>query len=132
MKRNGFTLAEIMIVLAILGLLMSVAVPRLTGRTQEARTQAARLQVENLGLALDAFEYDCGRYPSTDEGLDALRQAPSGLDQWKGPYIKKSVPTDPWNNTYVYLAPGSRNTDYDLYSLGPDREEGGPDDIGNW
>lgn len=127
--KGGFTLIEIMLVIAILGILVGVAVPRLTGRTEEARVQAARLQIENLGLALDAFEYDCGRYPTTHEGLAALREAPGPMPGWKGPYLKKTVPTDPWKNPYVYLSPGSRNKDYDLYSWGSDQQDGGGDEI---
>ena len=121
-----------MLVVAILGVLVSVALPRLTGRTEEARIQAARLQVENLGLALDAFEFDCGRYPLAQEGLEALRITPPGVAGWKGPYLKKALPRDPWKNPYVYLSPGLKNQDYDLYSTGPDQQEGGADDIGNW
>lgn len=133
MKRNkGFTLAEIMLVIAILGILVSVVLPRLTGRTQEARAQTTRLQLENLGAALDAFELDCGRYPSSDEGLDALRVAPRDATGWRGPYLKKAVPADAWKNSYVYVFPGRHNTDYDLYSRGPDQQDGTNDDIGNW
>ena len=131
-RRRGFTLAEIMLVVAILGILVSVVVPRLAGRTQEARAQAARLQIENLGLALDAFEYDCGRYPASHEGLSALREAPAGANGWKGPYLKKSVPRDPWGGAYAYRSPGNRNADYDLYSPGADGAEGSTDDVGNW
>lgn len=133
MKRPaGFTLAEIMLVVAILGILVSVVVPRLTGRTQEARIQAVRLQIENIGMALDAFEFDCGRYPTSAEGLDALRREPANAAGWKGPYLRKKAPTDPWDSPYVYRAPGARNPDYDLLSKGPDQNEGGPDDVGNW
>lgn len=126
---GGFTLAEIMLVVAILGILVGVVLPRMTGRTKEARTQAARLQMENLSMALDAFEYDCGRYPTTQEGLAALREAPAGAANWKGPYLKKAAPVDPWNNAYVYSVPGRQTSDYDLSSMGPDGEEGGPDDL---
>lgn len=122
-----------MLVIAILGILVGVAVPRLTGRTEEARVQAARLQIENIGLALDAFEYDCGRYPFTSEGLEALREPVPSLSGWKGPYLKKSVPLDPWKNAYTYVSPGSRNRDYDLYSKGPaglgPLNQGGADEI---
>lgn len=132
MTRRGFTLVEIMLVVAILGVLVSVALPRLTGRTQDARLQAARLQIENLGMALDAFEYDCGRYPTTSEGLEALTAAPGGAAGWKGPYMKKRAPTDPWRVAYAYARPGVRGSDYDLYSFGPDQRQGGGDDVGNW
>jgi general secretion pathway protein G len=127
-NESGFTLAEIMLVIAILGILASVVFPRLTGRTQEARVQAARLQLENLAMALDAFEHDCGRYPGTGEGLAALREAPGNVSGWKGPYIRKRLPSDPWKNAYVYRFPGTQ-TDYDLISMGPDGHEGGSDDL---
>lgn len=128
-NKNGFTLAELMLVVAILGILVSVVLPRMTGRTKEARHQAARLQMENISMALDAFEYDCGRYPTAQEGLEALHQQPSGLNPWKGPYMKKAVPFDPWNKPYTYASPGNKNTDFDLSSGGPDLQEGTADDI---
>jgi general secretion pathway protein G len=131
-RQKGFTLAEIMLVVAILGILVSVVVPRLSGRTREAQLQVARLQIENLSTALDAFEYDNGRYPTTQEGLESLRQAPAGLSQWKGPYLKKAIPLDPWRNAYLYASPGRRNPDYDLMTFGADGQEGGENDVGNW
>jgi general secretion pathway protein G len=129
---GGFTLIEIMLVIAILGILISVAVPRLAGRTEEARQQATRLQIENLSAALDAFEFDCGRFPTAQEGLEALRQRPSAALNWKGPYLKKPLAHDPWQGAYAYAAPGTHNHDYDVYSPGPDGREGTSDDIGNW
>lgn len=131
-QRRGFTLVEVMVVLAILGLLISVALPRFSGRTEEARIQTTRLQIENLSAALDAFEFDCGRYPSTLEGLAALKTEPVNTPGWKGPYMKKSIPVDPWKNTYVYVSPGIKSVDYDVYSFGPDRQDGSEDDIGSW
>ncbi len=131
-RTRGFTLAEIMLVVAILGILVSVVVPRLSGRTHEAQTQATRLQIENLSVALDAFEYDNGRYPTAQEGLEALRLSPPGSTNWKGPYLKKQVPMDPWRNPYSYTIPGSHNQDFDLYSFGKDGRAGTEDDIGNW
>lgn len=135
MKRKdhcGFTLIEIMLVVAILGILISVVLPRLTGRTEEAKLQAARLQVETIGIALDTFEVDNGRFPSSQEGLTALWEEPADAVNWKGPYLKKPSPIDPWKNPYVYAFPGLKSNDYDLYSLGPDRRDGSEDDIGNW
>lgn len=130
-RTAGFTLIEIMLVVAILGVLVSVALPRLTGRTQEARIQAARMQIENLEMALDAFEFDCGRHPTTSEGLEALTAA-GGLPGWKGPYMKKKAPRDPWGTAYAYVSPGRDGRDHDVFSHGPDRRDGGGDDLGNW
>ncbi len=130
-RRRGFTLVEIMVVVAIIGALLSVALPRLTGRTEEARLQAARLQVENLAMSLDAFSFDCARFPTAAEGLGALRDTP-GDAGWKGPYLKRALPPDPWHGAYVYFQPGSRGTDYDVFSAGPDHQSGTEDDIGNW
>jgi general secretion pathway protein G len=132
MKRRGFTLVEIMVVLAILGLLVSVALPRFAGRTEEARVHTAKLQIENFSAALDAFEFDCGRYPTSDEGMDALRTEPSGISGWKGPYLKKAIPLDPWKQAYNYISPGFKSVDYDVSSSGPDRISGNDDDIGSW
>lgn len=130
-RQEGFTLVEIMVVVAIIGALLSVALPRLTGQTEEARRQAARLQVENLSMAIDAFSFDCARFPSAQEGLAALRESP-GDRGWKGPYLKRTVPSDPWHGAYVYAVPPARATDYDVYSPGPDHQAGTEDDIGNW
>lgn len=131
-RNNGFTLIEIMVVLSILGLLMSIALPRMTGRTQEARIQTTKLQIENLASAVDAFEFDCGRFPTPEEGLNALREAPFDGRGWNGPYLKKAIPLDPWQEEFVYDVPGQRSVDYDIFSKGPDRQAGTGDDIGSW
>lgn len=132
--RAGFTLIEIMIVVVILGILISIVAPRLRGRTQKAKIAAAKTTIEgNLALALDLYELDNGDYPPGEQGLEALSKAPSNASNWKGPYLKKRVPLDPWKNAYVYLCPGTHNPeDYDLYSYGPDGVAGGGDDITNW
>jgi general secretion pathway protein G len=85
----------------------------------------------NLGAALDAFEYDCGRYPTTAENLEGLLVAPAGITGWEGPYLKKHVPVDPWSHPYLYQSPGLRQVDYDLISFGGDGQEGGGDDLSN-
>lgn len=133
MRRLGFTLVELLIVVTILGILVAAVVPRLAGRTEQARIGRAEVDVKgNITLALDLFEVDAGNYPSTEQGLAALRTAPADADHWRGPYLKQE-PIDPWGRPYRYLQPGSRNPqDYDLFSLGPDGVEGTADDIGNW
>lgn len=131
--RPGFTLVELLLVLVILAVLAVVVVPKFTGRSQQAKITAAQTDIANMEVVIDAFEVDCARYPTTEEGVQALVKQPSGLVEWKGPYLKRGVPKDPWRNLYVYRYPGQRNpASYDLYSLGPDGQEGGGDDIGNW
>jgi general secretion pathway protein G len=130
-NKKGFTLIEMMLVVVIISILVTVVLPRLTGKTEQARISAARLQIETISMALDSFELDNGRYPSTTESLNSLRVNPSNLKKWNGPYLKKDIFSDPWGNPYVYACPGTHNNDYDLYSLGPNGVQGG-DDIGNW
>jgi len=132
-RRGGFTLIELLLVLVILAVLAVVVVPKFTGRSQQAKETAARVDISNMEVAIDAFEVDCSRYPTSEEGIKALVQQPPGLIEWKGPYLKRGVPADPWHNPYVYRFPGQHNSSgYDLYSLGPDGQEGGGDDIDNW
>jgi len=122
---TGFTLIELLIVLVILGLLAGLAVPRLIGYLGGAKTQVAHLQIESLGSALDLYMLDVGSYPTTEQGLRALVEAPPGADNWNGPYTKsKVIPVDPWGNPYIYTYPGENNV-YDLISLGADNAEGG-------
>lgn len=130
MLRRAFTLIELMLVVIIIGILSAMVIPRLTGRSEEARRSVAKTDIEsNLALALDLYEMDNGAYPSS---LDALRSKPADASNWKGSYIKKR-PQDPWGRTYIYKFPGEHNTDsYDLYSLGKDGQEGGGDDVVNW
>lgn len=129
---SAFTLIELLLVMVILVVLAAVVVPKFTSRSEQARFTAARTDLANLETSLDAFEIDNGRFPTADEGLSALVQAPSDLQStWHGPYIK-SVPTDPWGMPYVYVYPGSHTqSGYDLYSTGQDRREGN-DDLVNW
>lgn len=130
---GGFTLIELLLVMVILSVLAAVVVPKFTRRSEQARSVAAQTSIANIEVALEAFEVDTGRYPTTEEGLAALIEAPPLISNWRGPYIKRGVPGDPWGNPYVYKCPGDHNANsYDLYSYGPDRQEGGGDDIDNW
>ena len=123
---------ELLLVLVILGVLAALVVPRFANRSQQARETAAKADVSSIETAIGAFEIDNGRYPSTDEGLQALITAPAALDAWRGPYLSRGLPKDPWGNEYVYRYPGQENPDgFDLYSMGPVGREGN-DDIGNW
>ena len=131
--RQAFTLIELLLVLVILAALAAVVVPRFTKRSEQARVTAARTDISNLEVALDAFEVDTGRYPSSDEGLGALMEAPANVTGWNGPYLKRAVGNDPWGKPYVYSSPGQNNTSsYDLHSFGPDGQDGTEDDINNW
>ena len=137
MKRHGFTMIEILLVVIIISVLAAMVVPNLTGRSDQAKLVAAQTDVDtNLSAALDLYKMDNGVFPSTEQGLAALLTAPSSAPvpaQWNGPYLKKKrMPKDPWNRPYVYVSPGSQNPDsYDLSSYGPDGVES-KDDIVNW
>ena len=124
-KINGFTLVEILVVLAILALLVGLVGPRVMKQLGGAKSDTARLQIDDFGAALDLFYLDVGRYPDTQEGLEALVISPANTPKWDGPYLKKKkIPMDPWNNPFVYISPGSSGP-FDLYSLGSDGVEGG-------
>lgn len=132
--RAGFTLIEVLLVMVIIAILASVVVPKFTKRSQQAKETAAQSDIANLELALDSFEIDTGRYPTNTEGIKALVKEPVNTqDDWKGPYLKRGVPTDPWGNEYNFKQPGQYNENgYDLWSSGPDGVSGNDDDIENW
>ncbi len=135
MPQRGFTLIELLVVLVILGLLASLAGPKVINYLGGAKSDSAKLQIEEFGASLDLFKLETGRYPSSQEGLQALVQQPSGLVGWNGPYLKKkAVPKDPWGNEYRYVSPGQHGA-YDLSSLGADNKEGGEGenkDVSSW
>ena len=137
-NNRGFTLIEILLVLLILSVLAALTVPNFVGQGEKARRSAAKTEIEaNLGTSLDLYELDNGRYPTTEQGLQALITEPTSAPvpkAWKGPYVKKKkmIPKDPWGNDYVYVSPGVHNTEeYDLSSCGSDGVESA-DDIVNW
>jgi general secretion pathway protein G len=132
---RGFTLIELLLVLVILTTLTAIVLPKLTGRSKEAKVTAAKTQIAQLEVALDSFEIDLGRYPTTVEGLRALVEKPTtDAEAWKQPYLRREeIPKDPWGNDYIYRYPGQYNQfGYDLSSHGPDGKQGGGDDIVNW
>ncbi len=137
-KKSGFTLVELLLVVTIILILAGMVIPRMAGRTEQARRAAAKVDIDtNIAMALDLYELDNGKYPSSEQGLQALFTKPTSSpvpSNWNGPYLKKkSLPVDPWNRVYVFVSPGVHNTeDYDLYSYGADGVEGGGDDITNW
>lgn len=133
---KGFTLVELMIVVIILSTLAAMIIPRFAGRSEESKRAAAHTDIHsNLGSALDMFELDNGFYPTTEQGLSALAEAPATPPipkNWRGPYIKKKGFNDPWGNPYQYRSPGAVSKDYEIFSMGPNGVEGGNDDIGSW
>jgi general secretion pathway protein G len=129
---EGFTLIELMLVVIIIGALVAMVMPRLAGRSEQARVTAAQADIRaNIATALKLYEMDNGNYPTTQEGLEALLNKPASAANWYGPYLEKK-PIDPWGREYKYKSPGEhRSGDYDLYSLGKDGTESA-DDATNW
>ncbi len=132
MKKKGFTLVELMIVVIIIGVLVAMVTPRLAGRSESAKKKVSKADIEvNIPTALKLYELDNGAFPTTAEGLAALRSSPGSAIDWQGPYVEKT-PKDPWRREYQYKSPGEHRTyDYDLYSLGRDGVQS-KDDINNW
>ena len=132
-NKQGFTLIELLLVLVILAVLGAVVVPKFTKRSQQAKETAAKTDIANLEVALDAFEIDTGRYPTNSEGIGALIQSPANVEEdWKGPYLKRGIPKDPWGGEYRYNYPSQHKPfKFDLKSLGPDGVES-EDDLANY
>ena len=134
MNDRGFTLIELLVVVIIIGLLAGLVAPKFFGKLSMSKQKTAKAQIALLGSALDEFRLDNGRYPTTSEGLAALRTKPDDAKNWAGPYLPKAVPRDPWGNEYVYTSPGEHG-EYDLQSYGLDGEPGGEgenSDIVSW
>lgn len=130
--RNGFTLIELIVVIVVLGLLAGLVAPQIFGRVSEAKAVTARTQMQLLSAALDGYRLDNGSYPTTAQGLRALMERPTAdpaPTAWRGPYLRKDIPSDPWGRPYIYASPGQRNPNgFDLASLGRDGQVGGEGD----
>src|SRR6185437_5765205 len=137
--RRAFTLMELLVVIAIIATLAAIVAPSIFRNLGDAKTSAAQSQIEILSLALNSYRLDNGDYPSQSQGLIALRVAPTGTDappNWRGPYLTRDIPLDPWRRPYVYTFPGVENQGgFDLYTLGKDGKPGGDDedaDVTSW
>jgi len=133
-RQRGFTLIELLVVLTILAMLAALVVPRVFRSLDKAKVNTAKAQISALESALGAYRLDVGSFPSTDQGLQALRAQPAGAENWDGPYIPKEIPMDPWGHPYLYRCP-SEHGDYEIISYGADGREGGEgfnQDVVSW
>jgi general secretion pathway protein G len=134
-SQHGMTLIEILVVLTLIAIVMGIVGGNYLQRGEQAKSKAAKIEIEQIGQTLDLYKLEVGRYPTTQEGLQALITAPAGVANWNGPYWKKgTLPKDPWGNDYKYVSPGQHGA-YDIISLGADGKEGGEGpnkDINSW
>jgi general secretion pathway protein G len=133
-RLEGFTLLELLVVMVIIGLLASIVAPQYFAQIGKSNAKVARAQIESFGQALDQYRLDVGRYPTSEQGLAALRAAPTNEVKWRGPYLKRDIPNDPWGTPYQYRSPGQHG-EYDLLSLGSDAQPGGDGeaaDVASW
>jgi general secretion pathway protein G len=134
-RSRGMTLIEILVVLVLIGVVLGIVGGNFIGRGEKAKADAAKIEIGQIAQTLDLYKLEVGRYPSSQEGLQALISAPAGVANWNGPYWKKStLPRDPWNNEYKYASPGQHGA-YDIVSYGADGKEGGEGvdkDITSW
>ncbi|MES2069876.1 MAG: type II secretion system major pseudopilin GspG [Pseudomonadota bacterium] len=135
-KQRGFTLLELLVVVVIIGLLASYVGPKYFGQIGKSKTQTAKAQIDSFDKALESYRIDVGHYPTTAQGLSALQASPAGEGLWQGPYLKKTVPLDPWGNVYVYRSPGTDPAhEFELISYGRDGQLGGAGedaDVTSW
>jgi general secretion pathway protein G len=132
-NRRGFTLVELLVVIVIIGMLVGLVGPKIFKKITGAKITTAQAQISLLGQALDQFRLDTGRYPTTQEGLNALMANP-GIEGWDGPYLKKAIPADPWKRPYNFQSPGSHG-EYDIFTYGLDGTPGGDGentDVTSW
>jgi len=127
-KAQGFTLLELLVVMVIIGLLAGFVGPKYFSQIGKSNVTVAKSQLQSFSKSLDAYRLDMGHYPSTEEGLEALMSAPAvNPEKWRGPYLSKKIPLDPWGNPYIYRNPGT-NAEFDVISLGADGKPGGAGD----
>jgi general secretion pathway protein G len=126
-QHRGFTLLELLVVLVVLGLLISIVGPKYFGQLGKSEAKAAQAQIASIGKALDMYRIDVGRFPATEQGLAALSASPANEPKWRGPYLQKTAPPDPWGRAYVYKSPGEHG-DFDLLSYGKDGSPGGTEE----
>ena len=125
-RERGMTLIEILVVLVLIGIVMGIVGGNFIGRGEKAKADAAKIEIGQIGQALDLYKLETGRYPNSQEGLQALISAPTGVANWNGPYWKKgTLPKDPWQNDYKYMSPGAGGAPYEISSLGADGRDGG-------